>query len=58
MSRLAAAAPTLKTVLTPLLQPLAVAVNCLLVPAESISRSSQLATPFPAAVPRSRLVVP
>jgi len=47
-----------KAVLTALVKPVAVAVNCLLVPAESISRLVKLATALPAAVPMSRLVVP
>ena len=49
---------TVKVLLTPLLKPLALAVNCLLVPAESISRFVNVATALPAAVPMSRLVVP
>src|SRR5439155_21596292 len=54
----AAAGLTVKVVLTALVKPLAVAVNCLLVPAESISRLVNVATALPAAVPMSRLVVP
>ena len=58
VNRLAAAGLTLKKLLRPLVKPLAVALNCLLVPAESISKSLQLTTPLPAPVPMSRLVVP
>src|SRR5439155_17775526 len=47
-----------KAVLTALVKPLALAVNCLLVPAESISRLVNVATALPAAVPISRLAVP
>ena len=58
VNRLAAAALTVNTLLTPLVNPLALAVNCLFVPTESISRLVKVATPLPAAVPKSRLVVP
>src|SRR6266699_3349482 len=58
VNRLAAAGLTLKKLLRPLVKPLAVALNCLLVPAESISKSLQLTTPLPAPVPMSRFVVP
>ena len=54
----AVAEPIVKTVLRALVKPLALAVNCLLVPAESISRLVNVATALPAAVPMSRLVVP
>ena len=54
---MAAAGLIVKAVLTALVKPLAVAVNCLLVPAESISRLVKVATALPAAVPMSRLVV-
>ena len=49
---------TVNTLLTALLRPLALAVNCLLVPAASIRRSLKLAVPLPAPVPMSMLVVP
>src|SRR5439155_401072 len=55
VNRLAAPGPTLKKLLSPLVKPLAAALNCLLVPAESISKSVQLTTPLPAPVPMSRL---
>src|SRR6266581_2478510 len=58
VNRLAAPGPTLKKLLSALVNPLAVALNCLLVPAESISKSLQLTTPLPAPVPMSRFVVP
>src|SRR6266567_4165418 len=58
VNRLAAAGLTLKKLLRPLVKPLVVALNCLLVPAESISKSLQLTSPLPAPVPMSRLVVP
>src|SRR6266567_3743597 len=58
VNRLAAAGATLKKLPSALVNPLAVALNCLLVPAESISKSLQLTTPLPAPVPMSRLVVP
>src|SRR6266567_1343074 len=58
VNRLAAAGATLKKLLSALVNPLAVALNCLLVPAESISKSVQLTTPLPAPVPMSRFVVP
>src|SRR5688572_7860372 len=58
VNRFAAAALTVNTLLRPLVNPLALAVNCLLLPVESISRLVKVATPLPAAVPRSRLVVP
>src|SRR6266699_3024111 len=58
VNRLAAPGLTLKKLLRPLVKPLVVALNCLLVPAESISKSDQLTTPLPAPVPMSRLVVP
>src|SRR5437667_4858444 len=54
----AAAGLTVKVLLTALVKPLALAVNCLLVPAESISRLVNVATALPAAVPMSRLAVP
>ena len=47
-----------KTLLTALVKPVALAVNCLLFPAESISRSVKVATELPAAVPMSKFVVP
>ncbi len=58
LNRLAPPGLTLKKLLRPLVKPLAAALNCLLVPAESISKSLQLTTPLPAPVPMSRLVVP
>ena len=58
VNRLAVAAPTLKTLLAALVNPLALAVSCLFVPAKSISKLVKLPTPFPAAVPTSTLVVP
>src|SRR6266704_4499329 len=58
LNRLAAPGLTLKKLLSALVKPLAVALNCLLVPAESISKSLQLTTPLPAPVPMSRFVVP
>src|SRR5260370_4863961 len=54
----AAPALTVNTLLRALVNPLALAVSCLLVPAESISKLVNVATPLPAANPRSRLVVP
>src|SRR2546425_5978537 len=54
----AAAGLTVKVLLTALVKPLALAVNCLLVPAESISRLVKVATALPAVVPMSKLVVP
>ena len=44
--------------LVALLNPLALALNCLYVPAASISKSVKVTVPFPADVPMSRLVVP
>src|SRR6266567_2307194 len=58
VNRLAAPGLTLNKLLSALVKPLAAALNCLLVPAESISKSVQLTTPLPAPVPMSRLVVP
>src|SRR6266571_3257842 len=58
VNRLAAAGATLKKLLSALVNPLAVALNCLFVPAESISKSVQLTTPLPAPVPMSRFVLP
>ena len=57
-SLLAAAGEMLNELLMPLVKPLALAVSCLVVCATSISRSVKVATPLPAAVPRSTLVVP
>src|SRR6266567_4724916 len=54
----AAPALTVNTLLRALVNPLALAVSCLLVPAESISKLVNVATPLPAANPRSRLVEP
>ena len=51
--RLADPGLTIKVLLTVLVDPLALAVNCLLVPAESISKSVKLTMPLPAAVPMS-----
>src|SRR2546425_9609355 len=45
VSRLAGPGLTLKTLLSALVDPLALAVNCLLVPAESISKAVKLTTP-------------
>src|SRR5882724_8916553 len=44
-----------KTPLRALVKAVALAVNCLLFPAESISRSVNVARPLPAAVPMSKL---
>src|SRR5262245_2992515 len=49
----AAAAFTVNELLIPSLRPLALAVNCLLLPAESISRLLKAAVPLPAPVPMS-----
>jgi len=49
---------TVKKTLVALLNPLALAVSCLLVPTESMRRSVKATEPFPAAVPMSRVVVP
>ena len=49
---------TAKAALRPVFSPEALAVSCLLVPAESIRKSLNTAVPLPAAVPRSRVVVP
>ena len=48
----------MKVMLRPLLNPLALAVNCLPLPAVSIRKLLNVAIPLPAPVPRSRLVVP
>src|SRR5437867_4156025 len=58
LNRAAGAELTLNMLLSALVIPLALAVSCLFVPAESICRSVNVATPFPALVPRSRVVVP
>src|SRR5260370_19490317 len=57
-SLLAAPGLTGKTALKTLPNPLALAVNCLLVPAVSISMLLNVAVPLPSAVPMSRDVVP
>ena len=49
---------TVKMLLTPLLKPLALAVSCLSVPAESMRKSVKLTTPLPALVPISSVVMP
>jgi len=49
---------TVNTLLVALLIPVALAVNCLSVPAESMRRSLKLMTPLPALVPMSCVVVP
>src|SRR6266446_10172335 len=54
----AAAGATVNTLLTPLLKPEALAVSCLLVPAASMRRLVNVATPLPAEVPMFRPVVP
>ena len=54
----AAAGFTVKLLLAMLLRPLAMAVNCLLLPAESILKLEKVAVPFPAPVPMSILAVP
>ena len=48
----------MNVLLTAELRPLALAVNCLPVPAASISRLLNAAVPLPAAVPISAVVVP
>ena len=52
-----AAGLTVNVLLVPLLKPLALAVSCLL-PVTSICKSLKATMPFPAAVPRSWVVVP
>src|SRR6266487_3770617 len=52
--RVAASGLTVKVPLTPALKPVAVAVSCLLVPAESIRKSVKAAVPLP----MSRVAVP
>ena len=52
--RVAAPGLTVKVPLTPALKPVAVAVSCLLVPAESIRKSVKAAVPLP----MSRVAVP
>src|SRR5438034_5429505 len=47
VNRLAAPGLTLKKLLRPLVKPLVVALNCLLAPAESNSKSHQMSTPCP-----------
>ena len=54
--RVAAPGLTVKVPLTPALKPVAVAVSCLLVPAESIRKSVKAAAPLP--LPMSRVAVP
>ena len=46
---------TLNTLLTALLKPLALAVNCLLVPAEPTCKLVKLTRPLPALVPMSMI---
>ena len=49
---------TVKVLLAALVRPLALAVNCLFVPAESTRKSLKLTMPLPAVVPMSSVVVP
>ena len=49
---------TAKALLRALLKPLALAVNCLFVPVESIRKSVKLMRPLPALVPMSSVAVP
>src|ERR1043166_1401840 len=49
---------TVKVLLAPLLKPLALAVSCLFVPAESISKFVNATVPLPAAVPISKVARP
>ena len=49
---------TVKLLLAMLLRPLALAVNCLLLPAASIRKLLNVAVPFPLPVPISTLAVP
>jgi hypothetical protein len=49
---------TLKTLLVALLKPLALAVNCLFVPAESMRKSVKATIPLPAPMPMFIVVVP
>src|SRR5882724_10977499 len=58
VSRLAGPASTVKTLLATLPRPLALAVNCLLVPAGSIRKPVNETVPLPAPVPMSNDVVP
>ena len=50
--------PMLKVLLTAFARPLAVAVNCLFVPAVEHSRLEKATKPFPAAVPMSKVEEP
>src|SRR5262245_3978565 len=49
---------TVKTLLSALVRPEALAVSCLLFPAVSISKLLKTTTPLPADVPMSRVVMP